>query len=91
MAGEGKTVFGAGGHSKDIVDTAVTAGNFNTLVAPIKAAGVADTLMGEGPFTGFAPTDAAFEGLPEGTVANLLKPENKGTIDVNPDLSGHAW
>ena len=67
----------AGGHSKDIVDTAVGAGDFNTLVAAVKAAGLVDTLKGEGPFTVFAPTDAAFAALPEGTVEDLLKPENK--------------
>lgn len=70
----------AGSHSKDIVDTAVGAGNFNTLVAAVEAAGLVDTLKGEGPFTVFAPTDAAFEALPEGTVENLLKPENKDKL-----------
>lgn len=67
----------AGGHSKDIVDTAVGAGDFGTLVAAVQAAGLVDTLKGDGPFTVFAPTDAAFAALPEGTVENLLKPENK--------------
>jgi uncharacterized surface protein with fasciclin (FAS1) repeats len=62
---------------KDIVDTAVSAGDFNTLVTAIKAAGLVGTLKGEGPFTVFAPTDAAFAKLPSGTVENLLKPENK--------------
>jgi uncharacterized surface protein with fasciclin (FAS1) repeats len=66
----------AGGHSKDIVDTAVDAGTFSTLVAAVEAAGLVDTLKGEGPFTVFAPTDEAFAALPEGTVENLLKPEN---------------
>lgn len=61
----------------DIVDTAVGAGSFNTLVAAVKAAGLVETLKGEGPFTVFAPTDEAFAKLPEGTVENLLKPENK--------------
>ncbi len=61
----------------DIVDTAVSAGSFNTLVAAVQAAGLVDTLKGEGPFTVFAPTDDAFSALPEGTVENLLKPENK--------------
>ena len=61
----------------DIVDTAVSAGNFNTLVAAVKAAGLVDTLKGEGPFTVFAPTDEAFAKLPAGTVEDLLKPENK--------------
>ena len=70
----------AGGHAKDIVDTAVAAGTFNTLVAAVTAADLVDTLKGEGPFTVFAPTDAAFEALPEGTVENLLKPENKDQL-----------
>lgn len=61
----------------DIVDTAVGAGQFNTLVAAVKAAGLVDTLKGKGPFTVFAPTDEAFAKLPEGTVEGLLKPENK--------------
>ena len=64
----------------DIVDTATAAGQFNTLVAAVKAAGLADTLKGEGPFTVFAPTDEAFAKLPEGTVENLLKPENKDQL-----------
>jgi uncharacterized surface protein with fasciclin (FAS1) repeats len=62
---------------KDIVDTAVSAGSFDTLVAAVKAAGLAETLKGNGPFTVFAPTDEAFENLPKGTVESLLKPENK--------------
>jgi len=70
----------ADGHSKDIVDTAVDAGSFNTLVAAVQAAGLVDTLKGEGPFTVFAPTDAAFEALPDGTVEDLLKPENKDKL-----------
>jgi uncharacterized surface protein with fasciclin (FAS1) repeats len=57
----------------DIVDTAVSAGSFNTLVAAVKAAGLVDTLKGAGPFTVFAPTDAAFAKLPAGTVDALLK------------------
>src|SRR5436305_7876498 len=61
----------------DIVDTAVAAGNFNTLVTALKAAGLVDTLKGAGPFTVFAPTDEAFAKLPAGTVDDLLKPENK--------------
>jgi uncharacterized surface protein with fasciclin (FAS1) repeats len=64
-------------HSKDIVDTAVAAGSFKTLTAAVKAAGLVDTLKGEGPFTVFAPTDDAFGKLPEGTLDELLKPENK--------------
>jgi uncharacterized surface protein with fasciclin (FAS1) repeats len=61
----------------DIVDTAVKAGSFNTLVAAVKAAGLVDTLKGKGPFTVFAPTDEAFAKLPKGTLESLLKPENK--------------
>lgn len=70
----------AGGMSKDIVDTAVGAGSFNTLVAAVQAAGLVETLKGDGPFTVFAPTDAAFAALPEGTVETLLKPENKDQL-----------
>src|SRR5688572_156584 len=58
---------------KDIVDTAVAAGSFKTLAAALTAAGLVDTLKGEGPFTVFAPTDAAFAKLPAGTVESLLK------------------
>jgi uncharacterized surface protein with fasciclin (FAS1) repeats len=65
------------GAKKDIVDTAVAAGSFNTLVAAVKAAGLVDTLKGAGPFTVFAPTDDAFAKLPQGTLEELLKPENK--------------
>jgi uncharacterized surface protein with fasciclin (FAS1) repeats len=65
------------GSSMDIVDTAASAGQFNTLVTAIKAAGLVDTLKGPGPFTVFAPTDDAFAKLPAGTVEGLLKPENK--------------
>jgi len=61
----------------DIVDTAIAAGSFKTLVAAVTAAGLVDTLKGAGPFTVFAPTDEAFAKLPAGTVENLLKPENK--------------
>jgi len=67
-------------HKKDIIDTAIGNGSFKTLVAAVKAAGLVDTLKGKGPFTLFAPTDAAFSKLPEGTVANLLKPENKAKL-----------
>ena len=67
----------AGGHSKDIVDTAVGAGSFTTLVAAVQAAGLVDVLKSDGPFTVFAPSDAGFEALPSGTVETLLKPENK--------------
>ena len=69
---------------KDIVDTAVGAGSFKTLVAALKAADLVETLKGEGPFTVFAPTDAAFAKLPKGpafdTVGELLKPENKDKL-----------
>ena len=70
----------AGSMKKDIVDTAVNAGDFSTLVAAVEAAGLVDTLKGDGPFTVFAPTDEAFAALPEGTVENLLKPENKDQL-----------
>ncbi|MDZ4737456.1 MAG: fasciclin domain-containing protein [Rhodospirillaceae bacterium] len=65
---------------KDIVDTAVAAGQFKTLAAALTAAGLVDTLKGPGPFTVFAPTDAAFAKLPAGTVEDLLKPENKAQL-----------
>ena len=61
----------------DIVDVAVGAGSFNTLVAAVKAADLVDALKGDGPLTVFAPTDEAFSALPEGTLDSLLKPENK--------------
>lgn len=64
----------------DIVDTAVAAGNFTTLVAAVEAAGLVETLKGEGPFTVFAPTDEAFAALPEGTVETLLQPENRDQL-----------
>lgn len=67
----------AGSMKKDIVDTAVEAGSFSTLVAAVQAADLVDTLKGDGPFTVFAPTDEAFAALPAGTVEELLKPENK--------------
>ncbi|MBS9718060.1 fasciclin domain-containing protein [Pseudohalocynthiibacter aestuariivivens] len=70
----------ADSHSMDIVDTAVSAGSFNTLVAAVQAADLVDTLKGEGPFTVFAPTDEAFAALPEGTVESLLLPENKDQL-----------
>ena len=69
-------------HKKDIVDTAVSAGSFNTLVAAVKAAGLVETLKGKGPFTVFAPTDDAFKKLPPGTVEDLLKPENKEKLQA---------
>lgn len=64
----------------DIVDTAVAAGSFTTLVAAVGAAGLVDTLKGAGPFTVFAPSDAAFAALPGGTVDDLVKPENKDKL-----------
>ncbi len=71
------TTVSALASGKDIVDTAVEAGQFKTLAAALTAAGLVDTLKGAGPFTVFAPTDEAFAKLPAGTVENLLKPENK--------------
>jgi len=73
----------AGGYGKkqaDIVDTAVSAGSFNTLVAAVQAAGLEDTLRAAGPYTVFAPTDEAFAKLPDGTVEMLLLPENKDKL-----------
>lgn len=66
--------------AKDIVDTAIANGSFKTLVAAVQAAGLEATLRGAGPFTVFAPTDAAFAALPAGTVESLLKPENKDKL-----------
>lgn len=66
--------------NKDIVDTAITAGSFTTLVSALQAAGLVDVLKGPGPFTVFAPTDDAFKKLPAGTVESLLKPENKDKL-----------
>tara|TARA_B110000438_G_scaffold166796_1_gene159532 strand:- start:4210 stop:4695 length:486 start_codon:yes stop_codon:yes gene_type:complete len=66
--------------AQDIVDTAIAAGQFNTLVAAVQAADLVDTLKGDGPFTVFAPTDDAFAALPMGTVEDLLKPENKAQL-----------
>jgi len=70
----------AEGPSMNIVETAVAAGQFNTLAAALKAAGLVETLQSDGPFTVFAPTDAAFAKLPAGTVETLLKPENKDQL-----------
>lgn len=79
--GDGVTVGGAKMvKDKDIVDNAANASNVTTLVAAVKAAGLVDTLKGEGPFTVFGPTNDAFNKLPAGTVDTLLKPENKGTL-----------
>jgi uncharacterized surface protein with fasciclin (FAS1) repeats len=68
--------------NQDIVDTAIAAGDFNTLVAAIQAAGLVDTLKGDGPFTVFAPTDEAFAALPAGTVESLLEPENVAKLQA---------
>ena len=73
MATHGPATAGDAKETKDIVDTAVGAGKFKTLVAAVKAAGLVETLKGKGPFTVFAPTDEAFAKLPEGTVEKLLK------------------
>ena len=64
----------------DIIDTAVAAGSFKTLVAAVQGASLVETLKGKGPFTVFAPSDAAFAKLPAGTVESLLKPENKAKL-----------
>jgi uncharacterized surface protein with fasciclin (FAS1) repeats len=74
------TVAATQSFAADIVDTAVAAGSFKTLVAAVQAAGLVDTLKGPGPFTVFAPTDEAFAKLPAGTVEDLLKPENKAKL-----------
>ena len=82
-AAQEKTVMVGGApmsRSKDIIDNAVNSKDHTTLVAAVKAAGLVDTLKGPGPFTVFAPTNAAFEALPKGTVEALLKPENKATL-----------
>jgi uncharacterized surface protein with fasciclin (FAS1) repeats len=80
MAMDDKTTMVGGQamfRTKDIVDNAVNSADHTTLVAAVKAAGLVETLKGSGPFTVFAPTNAAFAALPEGTVPTLLKPENK--------------
>lgn len=82
MASE-KTVMVGGAPmypSKNIVENAVNSKDHTTLVAAVKAAGLVETLQSAGPFTVFAPTNAAFEKLPAGTVENLVKPENKSTL-----------
>lgn len=91
MAAVAVTAFGlavgsSNGHAtdhaadKDIVDTAVEAGQFTTLAAALEAAGLVETLKGDGPFTVFAPTDEAFAKLPDGTVETLLMPENRDQL-----------
>ena len=74
------TNMGAATADQDIVDTAVAAGSFKTLVKALQAADLVDTLKGAGPFTVFAPTDEAFAKLPAGTLETLLKPENKAKL-----------
>jgi uncharacterized surface protein with fasciclin (FAS1) repeats len=76
----GSTWMVTASDNKDIVDTAVAAGSFQTLAKALDAAGLVDTLKGKGPFTVFAPTDEAFAKLPAGTLEDLLKPENKDKL-----------
>ena len=81
MAQQTKMVGGAEMYpTKDIIDNAVNSKDHTTLVAAVKAAGLVETLKGDGPFTVFAPTNEAFAKLPKGTVETLLKPENKATL-----------
>lgn len=81
IAQDTKMVGGAAMYpTKDIVDNAVNSKDHTTLVAAVKAAGLVETLKSDGPFTVFAPTNEAFNKLPEGTVANLVKPESKATL-----------
>jgi uncharacterized surface protein with fasciclin (FAS1) repeats len=79
IAGAALAASAAFAHAADIVDTAVSAGQFNTLVKAVQAAGLVDTLKGPGPFTVFAPTDAAFAKLPAGTLEALLQDKEKLT------------
>ena len=93
MNGKEKTVNVGGAPmypSKNIIQNAVNSKDHTTLVAAVKAAGLVDTLQGAGPFTVFAPTNAAFAKLPAGTVDNLVKPENKAQADQDPHLSRRA-
>ena len=82
MADSGNPLVGGAAMyaDKNIIENAVNSKNHTTLVAAVKAAGLVDTLQGEGPFTVFAPVNSAFANLPEGAVANLLKPENKAAL-----------
>ncbi|MGO4386371.1 fasciclin domain-containing protein [Microvirga sp. 2YAF29] len=80
VAALGIVAGGSSARAADVVDTAVAAGQFKTLAAALTEAGLVSTLKGSGPFTVFAPTDAAFAKLPAGTVENLLKPENKDKL-----------
>ncbi len=73
-------IAGCGTCDKTVVEVAVQTEGFKTLVAAVKAAGLAETLSGDGPFTVFAPTDEAFAKLPKGTIEDLLKPENKAKL-----------
>jgi uncharacterized surface protein with fasciclin (FAS1) repeats len=77
LASTSALAWGSKAPTKDIVDTAVSAGSFKTLTTALAAAGLVETLKGKGPFTVFAPTDEAFAKLPAGTVESLLKPANK--------------
>ena len=76
----GSAIAGAQTGGKDIVDTAVANGSFKTLATALETAGLVETLKGKGPFTVFAPTDAAFARLPAGTVESLLRPENRDKL-----------
>jgi uncharacterized surface protein with fasciclin (FAS1) repeats len=90
MKDENPMVGGAAMYkTKNIVDNAVNSKDHTTLVAAVQAAGLVDTLKSAGPFTVFAPTNAAFDKLPAGTVEALLKPENKDMLTKIPDLSRH--
>lgn len=80
LAGNSYTKMTKAESTKDIVETAVAAGSFNTLAAALEAGGLIETLKSEGPFTVFAPTDKAFAKLPKGTLEDLLKPENKDQL-----------
>lgn len=82
MAVTGITTQARAADDKTIVGVAAGAGQFNTLVAAVKAAGLVETLSGEGPFTVFAPTDEAFAKLPAGALEDLLKPENKEKLSA---------
>ncbi len=84
MAGNYGSSASKSGHMQkmDIVDTAVSAGSFNTLAQALQAADLVETLKGPGPFTVFAPTDKAFARLPDGTLEDLLRPENKGKLQA---------
>ena len=80
LAGNSRSYADCGTCDKTIVENAVATKDFSTLVAAVKAAGLVETLSGKGPFTVFAPTNAAFEKLPKGTVEELVKPENKAKL-----------